>query len=101
VSGVGIGKLESEVADAGEKFGVGVAEEVDGLHGVADGKAGAVGPVGPGSDEVGEELMLATAGVLKLVDEEVTDAVSDGEGGVRGKAVGTAEDAQGDLGYLS
>ena len=42
--------------------------------------------------------MLAAAGVLKLVDEDVMDAVGDGEGGVGGLAVGALEDVEGDLG---
>jgi len=42
--------------------------------------------------------VLAAAGVLELVDEDVVDAVGDGESGVRGLAVGALEDVEGDLG---
>ena len=41
--------------------------------------------------------MLAAAGVLKLVDEDVVDAVGDGDGGVGGLAVGVFKDGEGDL----
>ena len=44
--------------------------------------------------------MLATAGVLELVDEEVMDAVGECDGGVGGVAVFSAEDGLGDLGDL-
>ena len=37
--------------------------------------------------------MLAAAGVLKFVDEQVVDTVGDGERGVGGLAVGGFEDA--------
>ena len=81
----------------GEEFGIGIAEEVDGLHGVADDETTAAFALGPGGDEAAEEFVLAAAGVLKLVDEQVVDAVGDGEGGVGGLAVGALEDVEGDL----
>ena len=41
--------ISSRGFDAREELGVGVAEEVDGLHGVADDEAGAAGTFGPGA----------------------------------------------------
>ncbi len=93
----GVGNLKANGLDARKELGVGVAEEVDGLHGVADHEAGAARALGPGGDEAGEQLVLAAAGVLKLVDEQVADAVGDGERGVGGQAVFAAEHALGDL----
>ena len=95
------GEFETDFFDAGEELGVGVAKEVDGLHGVADEEEGAASTVGPGAEDAGEELVLAAAGVLELVDEEVMDTVGDGDGGVGGKPVFAAEDALGDLGDLN
>ena len=42
--------------------------------------------------------MLAAAGVLELVDEQVANAVGDGQSGVGGLAVFATENALGDLG---
>ncbi len=83
--------------DARKKFGVGVAEKVDGLHGVADHKAGAARALGPGGDEAGEQLVLAAAGVLELIDQQMADAVGDGQRGVGGQAVVALEHVLGDL----
>jgi hypothetical protein len=94
----GAGDFKACGFDAREEFGVGVAKEVDGLHGVADDEATAAFTLRPCGDEAAEELVLAAAGVLKLVDEDVVDAVGDREGGVRGLAVGALEDVKGDLG---
>ena len=41
--------------------------------------------------------MLAAAGVLEFVDQQVVDAVGDGDGGVGGEAVVASENALGDL----
>jgi hypothetical protein len=95
---VGAGDLKAGFADAGKELGVGVAEEVDGLHGVADDEATAAFAVRPGGDEAAEEFVLAAAGVLELVDEDVVDAFGENLGGVGGGAVGVGEDAEGDLG---
>jgi hypothetical protein len=53
--------------------------------------------LGPGGDEAGEQLVLAAAGVLKLVDQQVADAVGDGQRRVGGQAVFASEHALGDL----
>jgi hypothetical protein len=94
----GVGDFETGFPDAGEELGVCVAEEVNGLHGVADNETTAAFALRPGGDEAAEEFVLAAAGVLKLVDEDVVDAVGDGKSGVGGQAVGTLEDGEGDLG---
>ena len=86
--------FEAGFADAREELGVGVAEKVNGLHRIADDEATAAFALGPRDDEAAEEFVLAAAGVLKLVDEEVANAIGDGERGVGGLAVGSAEDAR-------
>jgi len=86
--------FETGFPDAGEELGVCVAEEVNGLHGVADNETTAAFALRPGGDEAAEEFVLAAAGVLKLVDEDVVDAVGDGKSGVGGQAVGTLEDVR-------
>ena len=89
--------FETGFTDAGEELGIGIAEEVDGLHGVADDKTTAAFALGPGGDEAAEKFVLAAAGVLKLVNEDVVDAVGDGEGGVGGKAIGSTKNSKSDL----
>ncbi len=73
------GNFKADLLDARKKLGIGIAEEVDGLHGIADDEAGAPLALGPGSDKVREQLMLAAAGVLKLVDQQMANAVGDGD----------------------
>jgi hypothetical protein len=92
--------FETKGFDARKKFSISVAEEVDGLHGVADHEAGAARPFWPSGDEAGEQLVLAAAGVLKLVDQQVADFVGDGESCVGGKIVFASEHALGNLRYL-
>ena len=53
--------------------------------------------LGPGGNEAGEQLVLAAAGVLELVDQQVADAVGDGHGGFGGKAVVASKHALSDL----
>ena len=67
--------FKADLFHARKKFCIGIAEKVDGLHGVADDEAGAAFALGPGCDKVREQLMLAAAGVLKFVDEQVANAV--------------------------
>ena len=66
---LGVRRLQANVADAREQFGIGVAKKVDRLHRVTDYEAGAMGSIGPGGDQMREQLVLATAGVLELVNE--------------------------------
>src|SRR5271157_6664953 len=74
-----VGNFKANFLHAREKLGIGVAEEVNGLHGVADNEAGAALALGPGSDKTGEQLVLVAAGVLELVDQQMADAVGDGQ----------------------
>ncbi len=53
--------------------------------------------LGPCGDEAGEQLVLAAAGVLEFVDQQVTDAVGDGQGRIGGKAVFASKHAPSDL----
>ncbi len=73
------GNFKPQLLGARKKLGVGIAKEVDGLHGVADDEAGAALALGPGCDEMREQLMLAAAGVLEFVDQQVTNAVGNSE----------------------
>jgi hypothetical protein len=92
--------FEANLLYAGEEFRIRVAEKIDGLHGVADGEASAPRAVWPGGDEAGEQLMLAAAGVLEFIDEQVPYTVGNGHGGFGGKAVVGLQHALGDLGNL-
>ena len=94
-------EFKANRSHAREELGLGLAEEVDGLHGVADRKTTAALAFGPGGDQVGEHLMLAAARVLKLVDQQVADAFGDGEGGVGGKAIVAFEHALSDLRHFN
>ena len=91
------GDFKAHGFNAREELGVGVAEEIDRLHGVADNKAGASSPLGPCGDEAGEQLVLAAAGVLEFVDQKVANAVGDSNRGVRGEIVVALEHALGNL----
>ena len=73
-----VGQFKTELPHAGEELGIGIAEEVDGLHGVADDKEGAAGSArAMRQTRLASKLVLAAAGVLKFVDEQMTDAVGD------------------------
>ena len=74
-----LGEFEAGFADARKEFGIGVAEEIDRLHGIADDEASAALDLGPGGDEAADQLVLAAAGVLKLIDQQMTNAVGDGD----------------------
>ena len=78
--------FKADLLHARKKFCIGVAEEVDGLHGVADDEAGAAFALGPGCNKVRQQLMLAAAGVLKFVDEQVANAIGDGLRSISGEA---------------
>ncbi len=69
-----------------EAFDAGLAEEVDGLAGVADEEDGLRVAV-PGGGEALDEVVLGGGGVLHLVDEEVLEAGAEGGGEVFGAGV--------------
>ena len=89
--------LKAEFFDARKQFGIGLAEAVDGLHGVADDEAGAALAIGPCADEAAEQFMLASAGVLEFVDQQMANSIGDGLRGVDGKLVFALEDTERDL----
>jgi hypothetical protein len=99
--GLPFAELKSKLLDAVEELSFGVAEEVDGLHGIADDEDGAACGIGPRFDERGDEFVLTPAGVLELVDKEVMDIVADGLGGVGGEIVFAAQNTAGDLSDLN
>jgi hypothetical protein len=78
---------EPAFADLREKLDLGLAKHIDGLHGIADQEDGAifigVGGVAPCREKLGDELVLAARGVLKFVDEEMTDVAGDVEDAFR------------------
>ena len=92
-----VGDLKAELLDTRKQLCIGVAEEVNGLHGVADDKAGAALALRPCGDEMREQLVLAAARVLKFVDEQMANAVGDGLRGVGGKPVVASEYVERDL----
>ena len=79
-----VGNFHPKIAHAVKELGVCVAEKINRLHGVADGEAGAAFALGPCGDKAGKQLMLAAAGVLKLIDQQVADSVCHDERGVGG-----------------
>ena len=50
---------------------------------------------GQARDDAGEQLVLAAAGVLELIDEQVANVVGDSQRGVGGQAVFAAQNALG------
>jgi hypothetical protein len=78
------GEFQPEALDALKQLGIGVAKKVNGLHRIPDDEAGAIFMPWPRSDEVRKQLVLATACVLELVDQQVANAVGDGNSGVAG-----------------
>ena len=69
---------------AEEAFDAGLAEEVDGLLGVADEEEG-LGVAVPGAGEQLDEFVLGGGGVLHLVDEQVAERGAGGGGEVGGR----------------
>jgi hypothetical protein len=81
-----------------ETLNSGLAEEVDGLAGISDQEEG-LGVCVPVAGEELDEVVLASGGVLHLVDEEVLEAGAEGAGEVVGAGVG-AEGGAGEEGQL-
>ena len=69
-----VGDVKPDVFHARKQFGIGIAKEIDGLHGIADHEAGAAFGLGPGGNQAGEQLVLAAAGVLEFVNQQMADA---------------------------
>ena len=80
-------RVDAGVLGLLEQAHVGVAEAVDGLHGVADGEDAGVLLAGPTLDQQFQQLELGVGGVLKLIDQYVADAVVQGQGQFRGRTV--------------
>ena len=92
-----IGNIKTDTLNARKKFDVGITKEVNGLHRIANHEAGAAFGLRPRGDEATEQIVLAAAGVLKFVNEQVVDAVSNRESGVRWLAVFILEHAESNL----
>jgi len=69
LSGSPVGNSRPTLRTRGEQFGIGIAEEVDGLHGIADDEDCAAFRLGPRGHERTDQLVLAAAGVLKLIQQ--------------------------------
>src|SRR6185437_6171656 len=85
---------------ARKQLSVGIAEKINGLHRVADDEAGAVLAIGPGSDERREQLVLAAAGVLKFIHQQVAYVVYRRERRFDGQAVVGAKNRISGLRYF-
>ena len=92
-----VGDIEPDVFDARKEFGVGATKEIDGLHRIANHEAGAAFGLGPRGNQAAEQLVLAAAGVLEFVNEQMADAVGNGHGGFRWLVIFAAEHAEGNL----
>src|SRR6476646_357931 len=77
-------QLEAAISHASEQFGVRISKRVNGLHRITNHEDAATNLIGPRSYEGGEKLMLAPAGVLEFVDQEVANVIGGGECGLRG-----------------
>ena len=86
---------------ARKKFSVGIAEKVDGLHGVAHYEDSAPNLVWPCAEEAGQQLVLATAGVLKLIHQQMPDIVRDVQRRIAGQPVLAHQHALGNLSHLN
>src|ERR1039458_6063316 len=86
--------FEAQFFDAREEFRVGLAEAVDGLHGIANDETGAAFAIGPCGDEAAEQFVLTAAGVLEFVDQQMADSVGDSLRGIDGKFVFALEDVK-------
>jgi hypothetical protein len=95
--GIRIGNLKANCFHAREKLSVGIAKKVDGLHGVADGEAGAASALGPRSDNAGQQPVLSPACVLELVYQQVTNTIGNGERSIGRQAIFAGEHALGNL----
>lgn len=83
LDGKALDAAEAALAHLREELDLGLAKHIDGLHGVADEKDGAlfigIGGVAPGGKKLGDELVLTAGGVLEFVDEEMTDVAGEVE----------------------
>ena len=70
-----------------EQAHIGVAETVDGLHGVADREDAGVLLASPALDQQRQQVELGDGGVLKLIDQDVADAVVQGQGQFGGRVI--------------
>ena len=78
---------ESPVARLDEQADLGLAEAVDGLHGIAHGEE-AVAVAGlPAGGEAAQQVELGARGVLEFVHQDVAQAVVQGQGQVGGGLV--------------
>ena len=92
-----LAEFKSSFLYTAKELGLGVAEEVDGLHRIADDEDGATGAIFPCLDERGDELMLAAASVLEFVDKQMANVIGNDECGVRWQLVLGEQDVSGDL----
>ncbi len=93
---------DTAVARREIKADLGLAKAVDRLHRIADREQGAAVSVLPAGGQRREQFILAARGVLKLVDQQVLQAVVEGQGEV-GRLLRPAERALGahlDLGEV-
>ena len=89
--------LKAETLDTRKELCIGVAEEVNGLHGIADDETRAARTIGPGSDQMREELMLAAARVLKFINQQMASAFGGCKRGVDRRVAFAFEDIERDL----
>src|SRR5580698_5952111 len=71
------GRAEAVGEGVGEELNFRLAKHVDGLHGIANQKDGAVFAEVPGGEQRSDESVLAARGVLELVDEEMAGVGAD------------------------
>ena len=88
------------VAHLCEQFGLGVAEEVDGLHGVADHKAGVPLTPAPCAHQPLQQFVLLAARVLKLIHQQMTNAIGSGNGSVARLTIRRGQHGGGSLRHL-
>ena len=92
------GSLQAVALCFCEELNLSLPEEIDGLHGVADGKAGATIAGRPIAHQQAEQLMLGARGVLELVNQQVANPLA-AKASRFGVAQGSAR-SQADLGEV-
>ncbi len=92
--------IKAGIAQAHKELGICIAEEINGLHGIADHEERAPCSIGPCGYETAKQAVLAAAGILRLVHQQVTNAIGDVDGRVTGLPVAACEYTLRDLRYL-
>ena len=79
----GANRADAMIAYVGEELDLRLAEQIDGLHGIANEEAGAMLAGIPGGKERGDQFVLAARSVLELIDEEMAEVAGNVDDALR------------------